>query len=102
MIAKKTGSRRNPGLARLQSVNDDSNWEIAPDGGVLAQCPAIPVVNSATACPAARAAPNMWDMGYKIYTVYKLDVDNSAFAHTCVDAEFPHFPYNHYKVFSTP
>lgn len=89
-------------MGRLQAVNDISNWQIDADGGVLAQCPAIPVIDLGTACPAARNAPNMWDMAHKIYTVYTLEEDRVAasFTHGCVDAEFPHFPYDHYKVFS--
>ena len=84
----------------LQAINDNSSWEISADGGVLAECPAIPVVDTGTACPTARSAPNMWDTSHKIYTVYKLPEDTGAFAHGCVDAEFPHFPYDHYQTFS--
>lgn len=84
----------------MQDISDDSNWEVKPDGGVLAQCPAIPVVDTSTACPAARAAPNMWDPAHPLYTVYTLPEHAGDFGLGCVDAEFPHFPYEHYKVFS--
>lgn len=86
----------------VQAINDDANWSIQADGGVLAECPAIPIVDTATACPAASSAPNMWDTAHKLYTVYTLEEDRTAgaFAHTCVDAEFPHFPYAHYTTFS--
>ena len=46
--------------------------------------------------------PNMWDPNHKLYTVWRLEEDRLAatFDHQCVDAEFPHFPYDHYVKFS--
>ena len=42
----------------------------------------------------------MWDMDHKLYTVFVLESDKGNFPLGCVDAEFPHFPFRHWKVFS--
>lgn len=94
------------------AINSDDSWTLTADGGVLAVCPAVPVVdtNVTAVCDATALAPNMWDLTWDaglaqhvvvhpIYTVYTLPGDS--FPLTCVDAEFPHFPYSHYVEFST-
>lgn len=82
----------------LQALGNERNFRIVADGGLDAECHSIPVVDTTTSCAATTKAPNMWDLSHKIYTVFKLP--NDTFAHGCVDAEFPHFPYAHYVEFS--
>jgi len=90
----------------LAAIKNEKNWKLSAnvDGGVLGTCAAIPKVDLQHECPATTAAPNMWDLEHKLYTVFVLDEDNApprrTFPLGCVDAEFPHFPVAHHAVFS--
>jgi hypothetical protein len=91
--------------AHYYAPNDPyKGYKVAAPGHAAMKCPGMAVTRDLQTCntEVTGRAPNMWDPKHRIYTVWRLKEDRmeQTFKHTCVDAEFPHFPYAHYVAFS--
>jgi hypothetical protein len=82
-----------------------TGFKVTAPGHAAMKCPGLAAFKVPHLCnhEVTGRGPNMWEPQHRIYTVWRLKEDrlNRTFEHTCVDAEFPHFPYAHYVEFST-